>query len=66
MLKLEIVRRAGGRVIIVDSITQPTWAEAGAMVVSGSHGGRSSAAFALQVPFAAVLFNDAGVGKARP
>ncbi|MGE5169249.1 MAG: methyltransferase domain-containing protein [Rudaea sp.] len=63
MLKLEIARGAGGRVVIVDSITQVTSAEAGAIVVSASHGGRSSAAFALQVPLAAVFFNDAGVGK---
>ena len=63
MVKQEIARGAGGRVVIVDSITQVTAEEAGAIVVSGSHGGRSSASFALQVPFAAVFFNDAGVGK---
>jgi SAM-dependent methyltransferase len=63
MVKQEIARGAGGRVVLVDSITQVTPAEAGAIVVSGSHGGRSSAAFALPVALAAVFFNDAGVGK---
>jgi SAM-dependent methyltransferase len=51
------------RVLLVDSITWLAQDDAGHVVVSGSHGGRSSAAFALQVPFAAVFFNDAGVGK---
>lgn len=53
----------GGRVILVDSITQITPEDAGAIVVSGSHGGRSSGGYALEVPLAAVFFNDAGVGK---
>ena len=63
MLKQEIARGPGGRVVIVDSITQATSAEAGAFVVSASHGGRSAAAYALAVPFEAVFFNDAGIGK---
>jgi 2-polyprenyl-3-methyl-5-hydroxy-6-metoxy-1,4-benzoquinol methylase len=42
MVKQEIARGAGGRIVIVDSITQVTSAEAGAIVVSASHGGRSS------------------------
>ena len=43
MVKQEIARGAGGRVVIVDSITQVTAEEAGAIVVSGSHGGASHA-----------------------
>ena len=31
--------------------------------MSGSHGGRSSAHYALSVPVALAVFNDAGVGK---
>ncbi|MCF8178144.1 MAG: hypothetical protein K9J74_06515 [Sulfuritalea sp.] len=50
---------------LIDSITEITTAMADAVVVSGSHGGRSAAGFALDVrprPYA-VFFNDAGIGK---
>jgi hypothetical protein len=49
--------------VIVDSITQALGEAAGAVVVCGSHGGSSSAKFALQARPYAVVFNDAGVGK---
>ena len=49
--------------LLVDSITQIEAADAGLWVVSGSHGGSSSATFALALPLAGVVFNDAGVGK---
>lgn len=49
--------------LLVDSITQVAPGDAGAIVVAASHGGTSSAAFALEVPLRAVVFNDAGVGK---
>jgi hypothetical protein len=51
------------RVLLVDSITQLEAADAGAVVVSGSHGGVSSARYALAVPARLVVFNDAGIGK---
>lgn len=52
------------RVLLVDSITQLEPSDAGAVVViSGSHGGVSSAQYALAVPARLVVFNDAGVGK---
>lgn len=54
---------AGGRVLLVDSITQLEAGDAGAVVVSGSHGGCSSASYALSHPMRLVIFNDAGVGK---
>lgn len=63
MLKLEVAAGPGGRVLLVDSITQVAPGDAGAIVVAASHGGTSSAAFALEVPLRAVVFNDAGVGK---
>ncbi len=63
MLKAEVARGERGRVIIMDSITQVTPEDAGAIVVCASHGGSSSAECALDVPLAAVFFNDAGVGK---
>src|SRR5438105_15872117 len=63
MLKKEVEHGNGGRIIIMDSITKLTADDAGAIVVSASHGGVSSGEFALAVPLMAVFFNDAGVGK---
>jgi hypothetical protein len=63
MLKTEIRTSGEGRIVLVDSITAIAPQDAGAIVVSASHGGRSSGEFALEVPLRAVFFNDAGVGK---
>lgn len=52
---------------LIDSITEITPEMSGAVVVSGSHGGRSAAGYALAArprPYA-VFFNDAGIGKDR-
>jgi hypothetical protein len=65
MLKIEIARGQHGRIILMDSITKLVDEDKDAIVVSASHGGASSGEFALQVPLAAVFFNDAGVGKDR-
>lgn len=54
---------SGNRLLLVDSITQLEAGDAGAIVVTGSHGGRSSAAYAIAQPLRLVVFNDAGVGK---
>ena len=61
--KQEVARGPGGRVLIMDSITQVDTGDAGALVVSASHGGTSSGQFALEVPLRVAFFNDAGVGK---
>lgn len=50
-------------VVLVDSITQLEPSDAGCVAVSGSHGGSSAAAFALALPLALAVFNDAGIGK---
>jgi hypothetical protein len=63
MLKKEVAKGSGGRVIVMDSITKVTRDDAGTIVVCASHGGTSSGEFALEVPLKAVIFNDAGVGK---
>jgi hypothetical protein len=63
MMKAEVENSYGRRVIVMDSITQLTPEDAGAFVVSGSHGGVSSGEVALPLPLAAAFFNDAGVGK---
>jgi len=53
----------GGRVLLMDTITEVGPGDAGAWVVSGSHGGTSSGNFALAAPLRLAVFNDAGVGK---
>jgi hypothetical protein len=63
MLKTEVLRGPGGVVLIMDSITKVAPEDAGAIVVSASHGGASSGEFALEVPLKAAFFNDAGGGK---
>jgi hypothetical protein len=63
MRKDQVLTTPRGRVLLADSITLITADDAGAVVVSGSHGGSSSAAFALEQPLALVVFNDAGIGK---
>ena len=63
MLKTEALRGPGGHVVLMDSITQVDASDAGAFVVSGSHGGTSSGEFALAVPLGLTVFNDAGIGK---
>ncbi|MCB1998200.1 MAG: hypothetical protein H6933_16830 [Burkholderiaceae bacterium] len=50
-------------VLLVDSITQLEPGDAGLVAVSGSHGGVSSAQYALAVPLRLTVFNDAGIGK---
>lgn len=63
MLKQTVAHESDRPVILVDSITKVDRGDEGAVVISGSHGGRSSGEFALEVPFAAVFFSDAGIGK---
>jgi hypothetical protein len=48
---------------LVDSITELGAADAGCVAVSGSHGGISSARYALAARPWLTVFNDAGVGK---
>lgn len=49
--------------LLVDSITEAVGRGAGRVVVSGSHGGLSSARFAIETAPRLVVFNDAGMGK---
>jgi hypothetical protein len=48
---------------IVDSITELSAHDAGCVAVSGSHGGISSARYALAAQPMLSVFNDAGVGR---
>ena len=53
-----------GRVVrVVDSITELGPADAGCIAVSGSHGGASSARYAIAVRPLLSVFNDAGCGR---
>ncbi|MCG7505372.1 hypothetical protein [Mesorhizobium retamae] len=51
------------RIFVCDTITIISEAHAGSVVVSGSHGGLSSAKFVLGKRLLGVIFNDAGGGK---
>ena len=51
------------RIAVVDSITELGPRDAGCVAVSGSHGGVSSARFALAARPLLSIFNDAGGGK---
>jgi hypothetical protein len=48
---------------LVDSITELGPQDAGCIAVSGSHGGTSSARYAIAARPMLSVFNDAGVGK---
>ena len=62
----EVVATLGTRrVLLLDSITWLDGDDAGHIVVSGSHGGRSAGDYAILFPLALCCLNDAGVGKDR-
>ncbi|MCA0240686.1 MAG: hypothetical protein LCI02_07470 [Proteobacteria bacterium] len=63
MRKQELARGPRGRIVVADSITMVAAEDAGTIVISGSHGGVSSGAYALAVPLRLAVFNDAGIGK---
>ncbi|WP_332741651.1 hypothetical protein [Hydrogenophaga sp.] len=48
---------------VIDSITELQPADAGCIALSGSHGGLSSARYALAVRPLLSVFSDAGVGR---
>jgi len=52
----------GTRIVLVDSITETGPQDAGAIVISGSHGGVSAAYYAAKVQALLYVFNDAGIG----
>jgi hypothetical protein len=54
---------AGKRVLVTDSISYASREHAGHVVVCGSHGGTSAGEYARDFGLAAVVCNDAGIGK---
>ena len=65
MDKVQAAQIGGRRVLLLDSITWVDAGDAGHVVVSGSHGGRSAGEYAVLFPLALCCLNDAGVGKDR-
>ncbi len=63
MFKGVMAHSALGPVVGMDSITQAGPEDAACVVITGSHGGRSSGEFALLQPLKCVIFNDAGIGR---
>jgi hypothetical protein len=63
MLVQQIERHGEQRIWLMDSIAAIAPEHAGALVLTGSHGGQSAGEYALKFPLAAVFFNDAGIGK---
>ncbi|MEI7969343.1 MAG: hypothetical protein WCJ69_10175 [Betaproteobacteria bacterium] len=57
------IRGGALRLRVVDSITELGQTDAGSVAVSGSHGGVSSARYAIAARPLLSVFNDAGVGK---
>ena len=51
------------KTVLMDSISYVTADSRGDIVISGSHGGTSSARYALDARVGAAFFNDAGGGK---
>lgn len=51
------------KTVLMDSVSYITAANRGDIIVSGSHGGTSSAGYAIDARAGAVFFNDAGGGK---
>ena len=51
------------RVVLIDTVTAVAPRHAGAVVITGSHGGASVVPYARAVPAQLYVFNDAGGGK---
>ena len=50
-------------VVVADSVTKPTEAWRGAVLIAGSHGGIYAAYCAVKAGVRGVILNDAGRGK---
>jgi len=51
------------KTVVMDSVSYVTEANRSGIIISGSHGGTSSAGYAIDAAAGAVFFNDAGCGK---
>lgn len=64
-MNVRTTERYGLTLALLDDIVQLTHEHAGAVVVTGSHGGLVSGRQAIRHPPRLTVFNDAGVGKDR-
>jgi len=66
MRKTEVIFTDGPvKTILMDSISYVDANNRNDIIISGSHGGTSSAQYGLDVKAGAAFFNDAGIGKNR-
>lgn len=62
----DVVWSEGGvDIVVMDSMSQTTDGDRGAVVVAGSNGGQESGRVGVHAGCAFVLLNDAGIGKDR-
>lgn len=62
----DVVWSGGGvDIVVMDSMSQTTDGDRGAVVVAGSNGGQESGRVGVHAGCAFVLLNDAGIGKDR-
>jgi hypothetical protein len=59
----QLLAASAGEVLLADSVTEVRPEDAGRIVVSASHAGRSAVAYAVPIAIKACFFNDAGIGK---
>lgn len=58
-----VLNAAGQRVTVMDSVSYATAANAGQVIVTGSHGGTSAGEYARRFGVSCLVANDAGFGK---
>jgi len=64
MVKAAIIFKDGKfKTVLMDSISYVNEDNKNDIIISGSHGGTSSAQYGLDIKIGAAFFNDAGVGK---
>ncbi|ASO21753.1 hypothetical protein FHR81_003402 [Actinoalloteichus hoggarensis] len=65
MLRTTVQDATGSPVVLVDSVSSLSVDDRGAVAVTGSHGGSSSAEWGTRFLPGLIFFNDAGMGKDR-
>lgn len=65
MIRETVATIGGWEVVAMDSASQISSQDLGRIVVAGSNGGRESGRAAVHAGCAAIVLNDAGIGKER-
>lgn len=58
-----VLEHDGTKVMVMDSVSFATAQDAGAVIVTGSHGGASAGEYALRCACRCLVANDAGFGR---